>query len=283
MSKLTTLKPIDYLLIGNITADLQNDGSSKLGGTASFSGLTSRHLGHVVGVVSSHAEDSDIASLVSLQVHNARPGPTTCFQNITTAHGRQQYCYQQGLVLRPEDIPSEWRDAQIVHLGPVANEIDPGLFDAFPESLLCCTPQGLLRQIAADGMVSFRDLDRKEELVPKADVVVLSLEDLQGDEHLVSEYVRLCKLLVVTENKDGARVYWNGEYRHFHAPLRESVDETGAGDIFAACFFHRFNEVGDAWEAARFAVELAANSVTRFYLESVPTSEEIEQAKKRVN
>ena len=57
------------------------------------------------------------------------------------------------------------------------------------------------------------------------------------------------------------------------------VDETGAGDIFAASFFHRLSETENPWEAARFAVELSANSVTRYYLESVPSQSEIEHAK----
>ncbi|NLC13733.1 MAG: hypothetical protein GX768_06805 [Chloroflexi bacterium] len=282
MGKLITFEPIDYLLIGHVTSDLQNDGSGKLGGTASYSGLTANRLGHSVGLVSNFGNDADIAALSSLQVFNANSELTTCFRNIATPTGRQQYCYQRASTLRAEDIPATWRTAPIVHLGPVAGEIDPDLFFAFPGSLLCCTPQGMLRHIADDGKVSFQDLPNKEELLPKVDVVVLSFEDLQGDENLISEYANLCNLLVVTENNNGARVYWKQELRFFDAPIKESVDETGAGDIFAACFFHLFQETRDAWKAARFAVELSANSVTRHYLESVPTSEEILHARAQV-
>lgn len=282
MSKLISLQPTDYLLIGHVTSDLQSDGSGKLGGTASYSGLTAQRLGHNVGLVSSFGDDIGLAAISTLQVFNAKEGKTTCFRNITTPTGRQQYCYQRGSVLSAKDVPAAWRTASIVHLGPVAGEIDPDLFDAFPDSLLCCTPQGMLRHIAEDGKVSFQDLPIKETLLPKANVVVLSSEDLQGDQHLIVEYANLCKLLVVTENKDGARVYWNKEMRIFNAPQKESVDETGAGDIFAACFFHHFFETRDAWKAARFAVELSANSVTRHYLESVPTAEEIKHAKTQV-
>lgn len=282
MSKLISLQPIDYLLIGHVTSDLQNDGSGKLGGTASYSGLTAQRLGHGVGLVSSFRDDIDLSAISPLQVFNAKEGQTTCFRNITTPAGRQQYCYQRGSILGAKDVPDAWRTASIVHLGPVAGEIDPDLFDTFPGSLLCCTPQGMLRNIAEDGKVSFSDLSNKESLLPKADVLVLSFEDLQGDEDLIEEYARLCKLLVVTQNKDGARVYWKKEMRIFNAPTKESVDETGAGDIFAACFFHQFLETRDAWKAARFAVELSANSVTRQYLESVPTAEEIIQAKTQV-
>ncbi len=282
MSNQTTLKPIDYLLIGHITSDLQSDGSGKLGGTASYSGLTANRLGHDVGLISNFGDDADISALSPLQVFNANPGQTTCFRNISTPTGRQQYCYQRASTLTAKDVPADWLSTPIVHLGPVAREIDPDLFDAFPDSLLCCTPQGMLRQIADDGKVSFQDLPDKEILLPKADIVVLSFEDLQGDEQLIEEYARLCDLLVVTENKDGARVYWKQELRFFDAPTKESVDETGAGDIFAACFFHHFHKTRDAWKATRFAVELSANSVTRHYLESVPSPDEIQTAKIQV-
>jgi sugar/nucleoside kinase (ribokinase family) len=54
------------------------------------------------------------------------------------------------------------------------------------------------------------------------------------------------------------------------------VDATGAGDIFAAAFFIRLHTTRDPWEAARFATQLAAYSVTRPGLEGVPTQEEID-------
>lgn len=278
MSKLTTLKPIDYLLIGHITSDLQPDGSSKLGGTASFSGLTAHKLGHEVGLLTSYGDDAEISALSPLQVCNANPGQTTCFKNISTPDGRRQYCYQQGSTLSFADVPIAWRKAPILHLGPVVNEINPDLFDGFEDSMICSTPQGMLRAIAEDGRVTFRDFPDKERLLPKTQAVVLSFEDLQGDQQLIDEYAKLCQLLVITENKDGARVYWKDEVRSFSAPAKALVEDTGAGDIFAACFFHRLFKTRDPWEAARFAVELSSNSVTRRYLDSVPRQEEIEYA-----
>ena len=282
MNRPNNLRPIDYLLIGHVTSDIQSDGSGKLGGTASYSSLTAHKLGHEVGLVSSFGEDADLAALSSIQVDNVKPGQTTLFRNITTPSGRQQYCYKRGSVLSAKDIPTAWQSTPVVHLGPVAGEIDPDLFDAFPDSLLCCTPQGMLRHIDEDGRVTFQDFPNKEILLPKTDVVVLSFEDLQDDEELIDEYANLCKLLVVTQNKDGARVYWKHEVQNFTAPEKNTVDDTGAGDIFAACFFHQLFITGDPWGAARFAMELAANSVTRHYLESVPDPIEIERAKIQV-
>jgi sugar/nucleoside kinase (ribokinase family) len=57
----------------------------------------------------------------------------------------------------------------------------------------------------------------------------------------------------------------------------EEVDGTGSGDIFAAAFLVRLYHTRDPWEAARFATQLAARSVTRVGLKSIPTSQEIEE------
>jgi sugar/nucleoside kinase (ribokinase family) len=54
----------------------------------------------------------------------------------------------------------------------------------------------------------------------------------------------------------------------------DEVDPTGAGDIFAAAFFARLYATRDPWEAARFAVQMSAISVTRPGIAGVPTHEE---------
>jgi sugar/nucleoside kinase (ribokinase family) len=65
--------------------------------------------------------------------------------------------------------------------------------------------------------------------------------------------------------------------RRFRPPQEQEVDPTGAGDIFAAAFFTRLYLTRDPWEAARFANQVAATSVTRRGLEGIPTAEEIQQ------
>jgi len=83
------------------------------------------------------------------------------------------------------------------------------------------------------------------------------------------------RVLAVTEGPSGARLYWNGDLRRFHAPARSEVDPTGAGDVFAAAFFYRLFSPRDPWAAARFATHLASYSVTRKGLEGIPHPEEI--------
>ena len=59
--------------------------------------------------------------------------------------------------------------------------------------------------------------------------------------------------------------------------ISNALEASGAGDIFASAFFVRLNQTRDPWEAARFATNLAAYSVTRVGLNGIPTREEIER------
>ncbi len=114
-------------------------------------------------------------------------------------------------------------------------------------------------------------------MLEKAGAVVISIEDVDYDEDRIDEMAASCRVLAVTENESGARLYWHGDVRRFNAPQVEVVDPVGAGDIFAAAFFVRLFTTRDPWEAARFATQLASISVTRPSLDGIPTSEEIQE------
>jgi sugar/nucleoside kinase (ribokinase family) len=200
----------------------------------------------------------------------------TTFENINTPNGRVQHIRASAERLTPADIPQAWLNTPIVHLGPVANEIDPTLAEAFPHSLVGITPQGWLRGWDKAGLISFVDWPEAVSVLRHASIVVLSIEDVRGNEEVIQEYVTEVPVLVVTEGARGARVYWNGDVRHFRPPQVEEIDPVGAGDIFAASFFIRYASTRDPWEAARVATQIAAHSVTRRSLAGVPTPAEVQ-------
>lgn len=277
-----TKTPIDYLVIGHITEDLLNDGTSRLGGTVSFSGLTAARLGHRVGILTSCTKKTDLSGYDGIQVQNVTSGQNTSFRNINTESGRIQYMFHRAAMLDASVVPNPWKKTAIVHLGPVAAEIDPDIYKAFPNSLICLTPQGWLRAFADDGRVRPIGWSYGLDLLRNAHAIVLSLEDLHNDESMVQSLASTCKILAVTENHLGARIYWNGDVRRFPAPEVSLVEDIGAGDIFAACFFHRLHATRNPWESARFAVQLATQSITREHFKSIPTQEEIALAQIQV-
>jgi hypothetical protein len=277
MYRMTPLEPIDYLIIGHLTRDLTPDGP-RLGGTASYASLTARALGMRVGILTA-CEDclSDIRiEQEGIRVVGMHAGETTTFENIQTPTGRIQYIHQVAPSIDLSMVPEQWRNTPIVHLGPVAKEVDPMLVRAFPSSFVGLTPQGWFRSWDKDGRVNFSEWPESSFVLQHANAAVLSIEDVRGNESIIEDMASSARVLAVTEGANGARLYWNGDLRRFRPPQMVEVDPTGAGDIFATAFFYRLSTTRDPWEAARFATNLAAFSVTRVGLEGVPTAEEVQ-------
>jgi sugar/nucleoside kinase (ribokinase family) len=142
--------------------------------------------------------------------------------------------------------------------------------------MLGLTPQGWLRAWDGEGRVHTGAWPEALHALAKANAAVLSIEDVAGDEEQIEAMANTCRVLAVTEGAAGARLYWNGDLRRFHALQVEEVDPTGAGDIFAAAFFWRFSATHDPWAAAQFATHLASYSVARRGLAGIPRKEEIQ-------
>ena len=267
---------IRYLVIGHITQDLV-DGGAMLGGTASYSALTSHALGQTTAMVTSHPKWLHCPELKDIQIHRKTSQYATTFENVEKEGSRQQIIHNSASMIGTKDIPEEWLEAKIVHLGPVAAEFTPNIIEAFPDAFIGITPQGWMRTWKSDGKIHFRQWQKPQALLDRADAVVFSIEDLQGNENLIQDYAHKTPVLAVTEGKDGARIYWNGDVHHVSAPKVNLVDSTGAGDIFAAVFFSRLYETRNPWEAGEQAVKLASQSVTRIGLAGIPTREEIQK------
>jgi len=276
MPNLVPLEPVDYLVIGHIAHDLTSDGV-RLGGTAAYSALTARALGLRVGIVTSSTPDTSLESLKGILVLSIESTRNTTFENIYTQDGRVQYLCAQAARIDFNSVPETWRNAPILHLGPIANEMDSVLPKGFSPTLLGLTPQGWMRQWDSEGLVLTGVWTNADSALARAGAVVLSREDIGGDEELIEYMAHQTRLLVVTEGAAGSVLYWNGDRRRFGAPEVREVDATGAGDIFATAFFVRYFVTRDPWEAARFATLIASRSVTRVGLDGVPTSQEIEE------
>jgi sugar/nucleoside kinase (ribokinase family) len=175
-------------------------------------------------------------------------------------------------------VPEPWRNTSIVHLGPVAQEVEPTMTRNFSGAFLGVTPQGWLRAWDQEGKVYPTEWPEASFVLQHAGATVISIEDVDGDEARIEEMAASCHILAVTEAHEGARLYWNGDVRRFRPPEHAEVDATGAGDIFATAFFIRLFTTRDPWEAARFATMLSAFSVTRPGLAAIPTQEEIEES-----
>jgi sugar/nucleoside kinase (ribokinase family) len=251
----------DYLAIGHITRDISPQGYVA-GGTVTFAGRTAQALGCRTAILTSSDPHSEVLNaLHGLEVELVPSAGTTTFENIYGPTGRKQVLHQRATVLRAEHLPAGWERPAIVHLAPVAAEVDPDLIDAFSNSLIGLTPQGWMRAWDGEGRVTARAWAEAETFFPRAAAVILSEEDLP-DEALLRQFRQWAPLLVLTRGAAGCTVFVAGKRRDIPAPEVVEVNPTGAGDIFAAAFLVRLYQTkGNPWEAARFANQIAAHSV----------------------
>jgi sugar/nucleoside kinase (ribokinase family) len=277
MFHMVSPEPVDYLVIGHLTIDLTPAGPV-LGGSAAYAARVAQAMGKRVGIVTAWGGEIQLSSVLrGIPVVAAEAQHSSTFENIYTGSGRVQYIRHVAPRIDFSLVPAAWRQAGIIHLAPLAQEMDPLLPADFRPGLLALTPQGWFRAWDADGRVHPCEWSQAEQALANAGATVLSVEDVGRDEEQIEWMAQHSRLLAVTDGQSGARLFWNGDSRRFRPPPTDEMDATGAGDVFAASFFIRLMDTHDPWEAVRFAVQMAAVSVTRPGLEGIPTHAEIQQ------
>jgi hypothetical protein len=268
----------DYLILGHIACDVLLDGTTVPGGTSLYAALTVQRLGRRVAIISAPADlPPDWPNAIAVAFHDS-PAPPT-FENQYTPQGRRQILHAASEPIALMDVPPEWRSAPIVHLGPVLGETPEELAYVFPNALLGVTPQGWMREWSAalPGPVTYRPWHPSESLLRRIDALVLSIEDVKGDEGIVAGYARHCRLVALTRGAQGATLFIDGEPQHIAAFPAIEHDPTGAGDVFAAALFVRLQEIGEPVAAARFAACAAAASIEGRGGSRIPIRAEVER------
>jgi 1D-myo-inositol 3-kinase len=266
------------VIVGHITQDLLSDGSLGLGGTVSYAATTAHRMNYQVGVVTSTGPNLDVAEVLPFaRIACQQAAATTVFENIYLDGERKQILHKRAGLLRCEHIPHAWRRARIVHLGPLDQEIDEGIFHCFDDQVLIgVTPQGFLRRWDNQGHVSFTEWTPPEAVLRRINVLVLSEQDVPDPEGLVRDWGRFIDIIVVTRAERGATVYHSGEPCDYPARPARQIDPTGAGDVFAAAFLIRLTETDDPCQAAEFANAVASFSIEGPGVAGIPMRLQVE-------
>ena len=236
------LQPVDYLVMGHIAQDLTRDGF-RLGGTAAYSALTTRAIGLRVGVITSANEKTSKTSMKAfdgIPVISIPSEHSTTFENIYAESGRRQILHHQAEHISFELVPEVWRSASIIHLGPIAQELDSELPKKISPALLGVTPQGWMRTWNGDGRIVPCKWENAEPLLSQAGAVVISREDVSGDEELIKSMAHQTRILAVTEAEAGAVLYWNGDCRRFSRARSRGSGCDRRGRYFCIRIFHPF-------------------------------------------
>jgi len=263
-----------YLVIGHITLDVVSGGYT-IGGTATYSAVTAARLGWEPRVLTSCSLQGKqyLAKVLPADQFQCLPaGATTTFENVYVGGTRRQHIRAVAEMLRPADVPREWLNSDIVHIGPVAEETDPELLQVFAgRCTLGVTPQGWLRTWDSEGAIRRRRWEPDAPSLSSIDAIVLSEEDVNGNADLIEYYAAHCPLTVVTKGYRGCTLHMRGDVVTLNARAAREVDPTGAGDVFSAAFFVRLHETGDPILAARFANVAGSFSVEQVGIAGIPS------------
>jgi len=265
-----TLRSPQLLAVGHVTWDLAPHAleAREPGGAVAFAAKIAQQLGVEAAIMTSCAADYPITEVAVNRESCIRiPSTlTSTFENRYDAHGnRQQALHRRADDIRVEDIPLEWRRADMLFAAPLTQELPIDCRRWFNPRVSCVVPQGWLRKwhepLPSPVAVS---TSPPNGMSAGWDICVLS--DSEIDAHTLPEWQALTRHLVVTQGRSGATLYSDAGTKPMKIPsFVDAVagagrETTGAGDVFAAAMLIRYAATGDAHASALFASACAALS-----------------------
>ncbi len=268
------MQNLDFLAIGHVCHDWTPSGNV-LGGTTSYASFFAKKMNLQTAILTSFGSDFEFQNhFQNISLHSIPADQTTFFKNVYDGSHRQQFLLEKSNNIFTNHIPESLRHPKMVLLGPIANEIDLGILDIFENSIIAVCPQGWMRRWSSDGKVFHKMLD-DWSVFQKADMVILSEEDLNFQMDLIPKLADLFNILVVTKGENGADVFSCNNKHTFPGFPSNMIDPTGAGDIFATAFLIRFFETKDISQAANFANAAASFCIEKKGIEGITCRKEI--------
>lgn len=268
---------VDLLVVGALTIDRFEDGSTAPGGSVLHAAREAAARGISVGVVTTagpepeaRAASRELATFAALHVQPA--AHTSRFAHRETDEGRQL----QLEVLPPllSCPPVEVEPAAVLY-APVAGELDSDMGgQRYTRGVTAAILQGWLRSLEPGEPVRPLPLETLPPplvgVLSGLDLLIASREDLLATAAGPREQLRALRalfgprpILVVTAGADGS---WVAAQNIEHIPVPRVVEEVptvGAGDAFAAVMVVRLAHGESALTAAREAASAVAEMLIR--------------------
>ena len=270
----------EFLAVGHVTLDRFGD-EIRLGGGALYSAITAYRLGWSTAILTSHAADFPLDVLpTAIEIVTLEAPATTVFEYPEVDGPRVMRVTATASPLAVDDLPEDWREAPLVLLAPVIQEVDPALAFGFGDGTVAAAAQGWLRTLDAEGGVEPVVWESPNDVLNRLQALFVSAEDVLGQEDQLTEWVQRVPLAVVTAGAAGALLYVNGDRFEVKPRPAVEVDATGAGDVFAAAFMLHYHRDGDPWAAAEAATCAASLSVEGEGWTAVPDTARLNAALK---
>ncbi len=241
------------LVVGHLTRDRFGDNFA-LGGSVLYCANVYKELGADVTVVTTAGPEID-AIIPGVRVISAPSPTTTVFENEYDVQGnRTQWVEARANDIVPPDDLQESFD--VVHLAPVLGEVDASLWaHRYAPAMVVLGVQGWTRELVEE--------DGRQKVVAKnwdlpadarVDVACLSDEDIANAPDLLARLRQRARQVCFTHGIKGAELFEGTREYHIPAfPTPNTVDPTGAGDVFAAAFVHELARGTATTSAGRIA------------------------------
>lgn len=260
----------DFLVVGHLTRDLEDDGSWRTGGAALYASVTATRLGLKAGVLTRAAPEDLDGIPAGIDVECLPSEVTTQFANRYAGRRRTQRVEEVAPSIGAEDVPARFKSARVVLLGPVFGEVDSGV----GRQLTGCVGvgvQGWLRSRDSEGNVVPLAW-AADDVLASAVCLFVSYEDASVSElaKLLRRWRERVEVVVLTDGPEGGVVFNGSQARRIRVFPADEIDPTGAGDVFAAAFLARYAETSDPYESVEFAAAAAACSVEGVGISRIP-------------
>lgn len=243
---------LDLLVVGGLTVDRFDDGSSAPGGSVVHVAQAADRHGVRLGILTATGPEPDVRRAIdqlrgrAVVIESSMGAATTTYRHAEAVTGRQLWLERTGPPISVPAGAAARLSARAVLFAPIAGEVGPKALAGLPAGRQAAILQGWLRtRVEGEAVrpVPLSRLPRRliKELAGML-LLVASREDLRAEAHEPSAQLRALRLgigpnpiLVVTDGPDGAWIdEWSG-VRHLAVPRRvEGVSTVGAGDVFAA-------------------------------------------------
>jgi sugar/nucleoside kinase (ribokinase family) len=266
----------DLVAVGHVTLD-ETPRGTRAGGAAYYAAITAHRLGLRVGLLTSLADDFPrhaVPPEIALAVVPA--ARTTRYVLTPAGRGRRLELRARAADIGLDSLPDAWRAAGLAVVGPVAGEVPGPIAAGFGDTSVAVLPQGWMRQFGRDGAVARRPWPSPSAVLPHAQLVVVSDEDLEGTEDDAVTWFQQVPIGALTRGAAGATLYVNGEPYHVAPDPVIAVDDTGAGDVFATALLIEYQRSADPWLAGAAAACAAAMSTTGEGASAIPDRPQLE-------
>ena len=230
------------LVLGAVTRDLEPGGAFRPGGVVVHAGHALARLGVRTRIVTRVATGDAAVLLAPLHTEGvevrALPSrATTTYRNDYSGPTDRHELRGTSDPIAPDDIPADWRHADVVQLGPLhPHDLTPATA-AVVRGFRGLDVQGLVR---VPGTAMLRAAAVLPEFLPHADVVQASEQELAamlaGDtiERFLARYG--VGELIVTRGARGATIVTAGRRLDVRAAPATGTARVGAGDAFLATY-----------------------------------------------